>query len=139
MSVRSVLELRERYADKGGFGAVVIRLRLPDGRIYGQAGKLDFVDNTVAGNTDTIILRGAIPNPLLPGMPAGRAGSRELVDGEFVTVLLEGVQPIEVLAMPRAAVLSDQQGDYVYVVDARQQGAAAPHPARPVDAGHAPR
>jgi membrane fusion protein (multidrug efflux system) len=33
-------------------------------------------------------------------------------------VLLEGVQPITVLGIPRAAVLSDQQGDYVYVVDA---------------------
>jgi len=32
-------------------------------------------------------------------------------------VLLQGVQPIEVLAIPRAAVLSDQQGDYVYIVD----------------------
>ena len=43
---------------------------------------------------------------------------RELTDGEFVTVLLEGVQPVEVLAIPRSAVLSDQQGDYVYVVGA---------------------
>jgi membrane fusion protein (multidrug efflux system) len=41
---------------------------------------------------------------------------RELTDGEFVTVLLEGVQPVEVVAVPRAAVLSDQQGDYVFVV-----------------------
>jgi membrane fusion protein, multidrug efflux system len=32
--------------------------------------------------------------------------------------MLEGVQPISVLGIPRAAVLSDQQGDYVYVVDA---------------------
>src|SRR4029079_3813976 len=38
---------------------------------------------------------------------------------EFVTVLVEGVQPITVLAIPRAAVLSDQQGDYVYVIDAQ--------------------
>jgi membrane fusion protein (multidrug efflux system) len=43
---------------------------------------------------------------------------RELTDGEFVTVLLEGVQPVEVVAIPRAAVLSDQQGDYVFVVSA---------------------
>jgi membrane fusion protein (multidrug efflux system) len=41
---------------------------------------------------------------------------RELTDGEFVTVLLEGVQPIEVLAIPRSAVLSDQQGDYVFTI-----------------------
>jgi membrane fusion protein (multidrug efflux system) len=54
-------------------------------------------------------------------MKAGAPGSRELTDGEFVTVLLEGVQPIFVLAIPRAAVLSDQQGDYVYIVDAQNK------------------
>jgi membrane fusion protein (multidrug efflux system) len=54
-------------------------------------------------------------------MKAGEPGARELVDGEFVTVLLEGVQPITVLAIPRAAVLSDQQGDYVYIVDAQNK------------------
>ena len=31
------------------------------------------------------------------------------------------MQPITVLAIPRAAVLSDQQGDYVYVVDAQNK------------------
>jgi membrane fusion protein, multidrug efflux system len=31
------------------------------------------------------------------------------------------VQPIFVLTIPRAAVLSDQQGDYVYVVDAQNK------------------
>jgi membrane fusion protein, multidrug efflux system len=116
---RTALDLRNRYAAKGGFAAVVIKLRLPDGRIYGQDGKLDYVSPTVAENTDTLTLRGEIPNPVLPGMQAGQVGSRELGDGEFVTVLLEGVQPIEVLGIPRAAVLSDQQGDYVYVVDSQ--------------------
>ena len=62
-----------------------------------------------------------IANPLLPGMKAGGSGLRQLTDGEFVTVLLEGVEPITVLAIPRAAVLSDQQGDYVYVVDAQNK------------------
>ena len=43
---------------------------------------------------------------------------RELTDAEFVSVYLEGVKPVEVLAVPRAAILSDQQSDFVYVVDA---------------------
>ena len=116
---RTGLDLRNRYAAKGGFAAVVIKLRLPDGRIYGSEGNLDYVSPTVAENTDTLTLRGTIPNPVLPGMQAGQVGSRELGDGEFVTVLLEGVQPIEVLGIPRAAILSDQQGDYVYVIDAQ--------------------
>jgi membrane fusion protein (multidrug efflux system) len=116
VSVRQGLELRERYAPRGGLEAVVIKLRLPDGRLYDQTGKLDFVDNTIAQSTDTFTVRGVIPNSLVHD--ASTAGSlvRELTDGEFVTVLLEGVQPVEVVAIPRAAVLSDQQGDYVFVV-----------------------
>src|SRR6202045_275091 len=116
VSVRAGLELRERYATRGGFNAVVIKLRLPDGRPYDQTGKLDFVDNTIAQSTDTLTVRGAIPNPPLHDPSTTGGPVRELTDGEFVTVLLEGVQPVEVVAIPRAAVLSDQQGDYVFVV-----------------------
>src|ERR1700757_3653373 len=35
VSVREALALRERYVPRGGFKAVVIRLHLPDGRMYG--------------------------------------------------------------------------------------------------------
>jgi membrane fusion protein (multidrug efflux system) len=42
---------------------------------------------------------------------------RELVTDEFVTVLLESLQPQQVIAVPRAAILADQQGAFVYVVD----------------------
>ena len=115
-SVRTLLDLRSRYAGKG-FDAVVIRIKLPDGRSYAQQGKLTFVDNTVQTGTDTIILRGTIPNPLLTGAEAGQSG-RELSDNEFVTVYLEGAEPIQVLVVPRAAILSDQRGDYVYTLDA---------------------
>ncbi len=112
VSVREALGLRQRYATRGGFKAVVIRIRLPDGRPYDQVGQLNFVNNTIDQNTDTIQLRGTIPNPKLAG------GVRELTDNEFVSVLLEGVQPVEVLAIPRSAVLSDQQGEYVYLLGA---------------------
>jgi membrane fusion protein, multidrug efflux system len=121
VSSRTRLDLRNRYANKGGYGAVVIKLRLPDGKIYGEDGHLDYVSPTVAETTDTLTFRGVIANPVPPGTQGGPPGLRELVDGEFVTVLLEGVQPITVLGIPRAAVLSDQQGDYVYVVDAQNK------------------
>src|SRR3979409_847725 len=116
VSVRAGLELRERYATHGGLNAVVIKLRLPDGRLYGEAGKLDFVDNTIVQSTDTFTLRGVVPNPTLHDPSTTGGPVRELTDNEFVTVLLEGVQPVEVLAIPRSAVLSDQQGDYVFTV-----------------------
>ncbi len=81
---------------------MVIKIRLPDGRLYDQTGQLNFVDNTVAQNTDTITLRGAIPNPTLHDPSTTDGALRELTDGEFVTVMLEGVQPVEVLAIPRS-------------------------------------
>jgi membrane fusion protein, multidrug efflux system len=121
IATRAAIDLRERYATKGGFRAVVIKLRLPNGHLYGKDGRLDYVSPTIAQNTDTITLRGVVPNPVLPGMKPGAPGSRQLVDGEFVTVLLQGVQPIPVLAIPRAAVLADQQGDYVYVIDSHDK------------------
>lgn len=116
VSLREALALRDRYLPLGGLNAVVIKIRLPDGRLDDQTGQLNFVDNTITQSTDTITLRGTIPNPLLPNVPAAVGAVRELTDNEFVTVLLEGVQPVEVLAIPRAAVLSDQQGDYVFTV-----------------------
>ncbi|PNG27632.1 efflux RND transporter periplasmic adaptor subunit [Methylocella silvestris] len=118
VSVRTLLTLRERYVPIGGFNAIVVRLGLPDGRIYNQPGKLDFVDNTVQTSTDTIMVRAVIPNPPLPIKSSSGDTLRELTDTEFVSVFLEGVKPVEFLAVPRAALLSDQQSDYVYVVDA---------------------
>ena len=114
---RRAIELREAYSRQGGFDAVKIRLRLPDGRIYGETGKLDFINNAVAQDTDTFLVRGVIPNPVLESATAGGVKLRELVADEFVTVVLESVQPKPVIAVPRAAILADQQGGYVYVVD----------------------
>ncbi len=116
--VRDAIDLRDKYADKGGFAAVVVRIRLPDGKTYKQTGTLDYVDPSVATNTDTLTLRARIPNPLRPGAKLGEPGNRELVDGSFVTVSVEGVKPVDTLAVPRVALLSDQQGSYVYIVDA---------------------
>jgi membrane fusion protein (multidrug efflux system) len=116
VSVRQGLELRDRYEPRGGLNAVVIKLRRPDGKLYDQTGKLDFVDNTIVQSTDTFTVRGVIPNSVVQGATSTEGSLRELTDGEFVTVLLEGVEPVEVVAVPRAAVLSDQQGDYVFVV-----------------------
>jgi membrane fusion protein (multidrug efflux system) len=118
VSVREALALRQHYGALGGFKAVVIRVRLPDGRLYDQVGQLNFVNNTIAQSTDTITLRGTIPNPPLKEQSSNEDTVRELTDNEFVTVLLEGVEPVEILAIPRSAVLSDQQGDYVFVVGA---------------------
>lgn len=118
VSVRQALVLRERYAAKGLRKAVVITLRLPDGRIYAHTGHLDFENNSISQTTDSLLLRGTIPNPRLY---SGPNPVRELTDGELVTVMLEGAEPVELPAVPRAAVLSDQQGNYVLVLGAENK------------------
>ena len=121
VSLRAALDLRNRYADKGGFSAINVRISLPDGHQYGIAGKLDYVDPSVQLNTDTVNLRAVFPNPLRAGAKLGEAGNRELVDGSFAKVALEGVQPVEALSIPRSAVMSDQQGNFVYIVDGEKK------------------
>ncbi len=118
MAVRSVIALNKRYADRGGLAAVTIRLRLPDGALYDRQGTIDFTDISVSSSTDTITLRGKIANPVRTSAKEGGPTQRTLTDGEFVGITVAGIEPIEALAVPRAAVLSDQQGNYVYIVGA---------------------
>ena len=123
--MRSALDLGKQYARKGGFNAVTVKLRLGDGRMYPQTGRLTFEDNTVSQSTDTLILRATIPNPPVAVAKGGQEELRSLVDGEFVTALIESAAPVELLAIPRAAVLSDQRGDYVFTVGAGNKVAEA--------------
>jgi membrane fusion protein (multidrug efflux system) len=117
IAARSQLELEKQYADRGGLSAVEVRLRLADGSMYGPVGKINFVAPTIAQNTDTIVLRATIANPPRKPPVPGEPVDRPLIDGEFVTVLVEGIEPVQALAIPRSAILSDQQGSYVYVVN----------------------
>jgi membrane fusion protein (multidrug efflux system) len=121
VAIPTALDLRSRYADRGGFEAVTVKLRLPDDRIYEQAGRLEFIDIEAGRDTDTLMMRGTIPNPVLPQGAGGGARLRELINGQFVTVILEAIEPIQALLIPREAVLSDQRGDFVYVVDAESK------------------
>ena len=118
IAVKSVIALRDRYADKGGTSAVVIKIKLPTGETYDQDGHIDYIDPTVSANTDTLLIRAKIANPVRSGVQSSDPGARELVDGEFVTVLVQAVDPIQTLAIPQTALLSDQQGSYVWVVGA---------------------
>ncbi|WP_458097527.1 efflux RND transporter periplasmic adaptor subunit [Roseomonas sp. WA12] len=111
VSQRQALELRDRYASRGGADAVRIRFRTADGRNYPETGRIEFIDNQINRATDSILIRARVPNPRRDG------GDRALIDGQFVTVSVEGVEPVLAITIPRAAVLQDQQGSYAFVVD----------------------
>jgi membrane fusion protein (multidrug efflux system) len=85
---------------------VKARLRFADGRTYQQEGSINFVDVQVDRNTDTILVRATFPNP---------AGA--LVDGQFVRIQVESGTSEEKVVIPQAALITDQEGIYVFTAE----------------------
>ena len=122
VSQRTALELRNRFEGRGGRVAVLVRIRTADGRLYPEPGSIDFIDNQIDRNTDTILVRARIANPIRQaGGQASTVSPRELVDGQFVSVSVEGAEPVMAITLPRAAVLQDQQGSFVFTVGAENR------------------
>ena len=88
--------------------AIKVTLRFADGKTYGPVGKIDFVDVTVNRATDTVQVRAVFPNP-----------SGALIEGQLWEVNLEAGKPEEQVVVPQAAMLTDQQGVYVFVVEVK--------------------
>ena len=86
--------------------SIRVRLRLGDGSYYKEEGRIDFVDVTVDQATDTVTGRTTVANP-----------DGVLIDGQLVTVILERGQPIEKPVVPQQALIADQGGLYVFVVE----------------------
>jgi membrane fusion protein (multidrug efflux system) len=91
---RTAIELRNRYEGRGGTAAVVVRIRRVDGSVYENPGRIDFIDTSINRDTDSLLLRASIPNPIRQGTQVNQPGARSLIDGQFVTVLLEGAEPV---------------------------------------------
>jgi membrane fusion protein (multidrug efflux system) len=98
-----------RY-DKGGqpidIKSIKVQVRFADGSIYDQVGEINFVGVSVDQATDTVTVRATMPNP-----------KDRLIDGQFVQVRLESGTPDEKIVIPQSALIADQQGVYVFVVE----------------------
>jgi len=70
-----------------------------------EHGSLFFIDNAVDTTTGTVQLKASFPNP-----------NRRLWAGEFVATRLELFVEQNALVVPASAVVTGQQGQYVYVV-----------------------
>jgi len=81
-------------------------LRFADLRMYDHEGSINFVDVTVNRSTDTVLVRATFPNP-----------SGALIDGQLVRVFIQSGNPEEKVVVPQAALIADQEGAYVFVVD----------------------
>ena len=102
---RELLDAR-RGTGPGGSDDIIARLRLADGSLYNEKGKVDFLDVTVDPKTDTQLARATFTNK--DGL---------LTDGQTVRVVIEGVKPPMMLAVSQAAIAQDQSGAYLFVVN----------------------
>ncbi len=101
----------------GALASVNVLVTLPDGKTYPIAGRIDFVNNQITQTTDTLNMRATIANPLLQKPDTTAGSNRALFDGEFINVVLRNRDAEQQIAIPPAAVVIDQLGDYVLVVD----------------------
>lgn len=85
---------------------IKVTLNFADGSSYKHEGKINFVDVQVDRATDTILMRATFPNP-----------DSGLVDGQLVRVAVESGTAEEKIVIPQAALISDQEGIYVFVAD----------------------
>ncbi|MBV9514309.1 MAG: efflux RND transporter periplasmic adaptor subunit [Mycobacteriaceae bacterium] len=107
VSERDVLEYKRRLAESQAKNPhLTIHVRLPNGTSYRHAGTTNFLDVQVDNTTDTVTVRAQLPNP--EGL---------LIPGGIVGVMTERGAPHEALVVPQSAVLLDQAGRYVLVVD----------------------
>ncbi|MEM9104278.1 MAG: efflux RND transporter periplasmic adaptor subunit [Pseudomonadota bacterium] len=111
ISEKQWLETRREVEAAGesmedGDELVRIRLQLSDGTVYDHPGEFNFADVQVNPTTDTILLRGLVPNP--DGL---------LVDQQFVVVIVETAEPERRLVVPESAISVDQRGRFVLIVN----------------------
>ena len=96
-------------------GRFEVSVKLADGTLVAQTGKLNFSDVRVSGATGTSETRAEIPNP-----------KGVLRPGQFVRVTLKGALRPNAVTVPQRAVLDGPQGKFVYLLGAESK--AEPRP-----------
>ncbi len=105
MYISFALPMVDAIKDRPLASQLTVQVTLPNGAVYDQSGRIDFINNQVTADTDTLTWRATIANP-----------THQLTDGEFITVALRSTQPVAQIVIPLAAVIDDQLGDYVLEV-----------------------
>lgn len=108
-----IRELLPGGLDKSNLGQYQATLVLDGAEAHPAVGRLDFLSAEINPATDTLPARAVFPNRALP------ASSELLVPGEYVQVELVVGQQADAVLVPQRAVVEDQTGRHVWVVDAR--------------------
>lgn len=112
INTRDALRIRRMMGAEGAEGKPGVETKAPvlaqleDEKGFPHKGTLDFANNSVDTSTGTIQLRGLFPNP-----------DKVMFPGLFASVRIPLGPPKPGLVLPDSAVLTDQEGDYVFVLN----------------------
>ncbi len=86
-----------------------VHVTLPNGTDLGETGEIVFVDNRIDPLTGAITVRAQFEN-----------ADRLIIDGAFLNVQIEALEPTLQVLIPQAALQRDQRGEFVLVVNDKQ-------------------
>lgn len=110
VSERELLSMQNAGILRQDNDNLAVSLVMADSSVYRYSGQINFTDVVVDDSTDTVKMRAVFPNP-----------TKQLISGQFVSVLLEYDSPVEKILIPQAALMSSVSSKYVYVVDAQNK------------------
>lgn len=88
-------------------GQYEVELTLSDGSVLSRSGKIDFIAPVIDSTSGTITYRAVLDN-----------SDHKLLPGQFVKVKVKGMEWKNVRYLPQTAVLTGNNGKFVYVVEA---------------------
>ncbi len=107
---RDLLKYQKRYGTenerKSQVNKLPIHVQLQGEEGYPHTGTLDFAANLLSTSTGSLQLRAELPNK-----------NASLLPGLYAKVRVEYGEPRLAVLIPNTSVLTDQQGDYVFVID----------------------
>ena len=104
-SVPETEAARMRGAVGTSGAALVVKVLLDGGAADAVAGRLSFIDTSVEPGSGTVRARATFDN-----------ADGRIVPGQFVRVRVDGVAEPDAVSVPRRAVMSSAQGNFVWVV-----------------------
>lgn len=106
------LEIEEGLLDKTikipANNTFSLDIMLADGKIIRDAAHVEFTDTRIGLNNGAWNMRGYVNNQNI---------KNKLLSGQYVTVYLRGTDYLKVFDVPQEAVMQDDKGAFVYVVD----------------------
>lgn len=111
---RDLLKYQKEFANEKERKSMVnnlpVYIGLQNEEGYPHEGKLDFAANLLSTNTGSLQLRAEIKNDKF-----------DLVPGLYARVLAEYGDPRQAILVPASCVMNDQEGAYVYLMDANKK------------------